>query len=82
MINWTTVLVALIGSLPLTITAITGLVVVVRKLDKQHALMNSRMDEQIKSVEKAATAIGELKGAEDERDRAASATRAPRERKK
>lgn len=76
--SWQQLLLACLLVLPITGTVAIGMLMVLRKLDLQHQMMNSRMDELVESTRLAATAVGELKGREDERDEAKARARPKR----
>lgn len=80
-LDLTAIVLAIIGGIPVTIAAVTGLVLVMKKQDQvinkqdQNAhTMNHRLDELVAAVEKAALAKGEKIGAANEK--AAAAERA------
>jgi len=62
MIDWTTIITALIGGLPATIAAVAALIQTVRT----HRQINSRMTELLETKELAAHA----EGVKDEKERA------------
>ena len=65
MIDWTSVINTFLATLPLMITAIAGLVVVVKKVDDIHHATNSMKDALIK----AAGEVGHAQGVKEERER-------------
>ncbi len=64
-IDWTSVINTFLATLPLTIASITGLLVVLRKVEEIRHATNSMKD----ALVKAAGIIGHAKGVAEERQR-------------
>jgi hypothetical protein len=69
-IDWTAIVTTFFSTLPMTITAIGGLIAVIRKLNVIHKATNSIVSQLVDKADQKGDAVGHARGVEDERTRA------------
>ena len=68
-LNWTTIIVSIITTIPVLITAITGMMILSRRIQVIHVATNSMKDALVASTKVASELKGHAQGVKDEQKR-------------